>query len=130
MIWAISLGKRRRACRGYPRSGWTDESPRVGPRAETPSCGAASGRGLKPARRADGTPLEMHLSTHLPADLWIVEIRRPDGAATQLFDQAVAGETLRLPDGGSAVLHVPYLPDQRSAAKTRGAARLWIATLE
>src|SRR5437870_2158039 len=24
-----------------------------------------------PARRADGTTLELHLSTHLPADLWI-----------------------------------------------------------
>src|ERR1700716_1117751 len=30
-----------------------------------------------PATRADDTPLELHLSTHLPADLWIVEIRRP-----------------------------------------------------
>ena len=29
------------------------------------------------ATRADGTPLELHLSTHLPADLWIVELRRP-----------------------------------------------------
>src|SRR5207244_1149962 len=25
-----------------------------------------------PARRPDGTSLELHLSTHLPADLWIV----------------------------------------------------------
>src|SRR5205807_644940 len=26
------------------------------------------------ATRSDGTPLELHLSTHLPADLWTVEV--------------------------------------------------------
>src|SRR6266849_5621083 len=31
------------------------------------------------AMRADGTALELHLSTHLPADLWIVEARLPSG---------------------------------------------------
>src|ERR671933_15105 len=31
------------------------------------------------AVRADGTLLELHLSTRLPAGLWIVEVRRPDG---------------------------------------------------
>src|SRR5688572_3358812 len=29
------------------------------------------------ATRADGTAVELHLSTHLPAELWIVEVRRP-----------------------------------------------------
>src|SRR5579859_6693141 len=38
-----------------------------------------------PAVRADGMLLELHLSTHLPADLWTVELRMPDGAATQPF---------------------------------------------
>src|SRR5262245_26077439 len=32
-----------------------------------------------PAVREDGTALELHLSTHLPADVWIVEMRLPDG---------------------------------------------------
>lgn len=81
-----------------------------------------------PARRAGGARLELHLSTHLPADLWIVELRGPDGAATRLED-ADAGERLELPAGGSATLHAPYLPDHRPARIARGPVRLWIATL-
>src|SRR5713226_8948370 len=37
------------------------------------------------ATRADGTPLELHLSTHLPANLWIVEVRIHSGKATRPF---------------------------------------------
>src|SRR5207247_2129820 len=33
-----------------------------------------------PARRADGTGLEMHLSTRLPGGLWVVELRAPGEA--------------------------------------------------
>ena len=29
-----------------------------------------------PALRQDGTRLERHLSTHLPSDMWVVELRR------------------------------------------------------
>src|SRR5437870_2184765 len=46
-----------------------------------------------PAHRADGMALELHLSTQLPGGLWIVEVRRPDGKATQPFPSARAGET-------------------------------------
>jgi S-adenosylmethionine:tRNA ribosyltransferase-isomerase len=76
------------------------------------------------AEREDGTALELHLSTHLPADLWIVELRRPaaDGA-TQPFRCAEAGETLRLPEGATATLHAPY-------PGGAGGARLWISTLD
>ncbi len=77
--------------------------------------------------RADGTPIELHLSTHLPADLWIVEVRRPGHGGTQPFPEATAGEVLRLPGGATATLHVPYLAD-RSAPAPRE-TRLWIATL-
>lgn len=80
------------------------------------------------ATRADGTSLEVHLSTHLPADLWIVEVRQPDGSTTQPFYQAVAGERLNLPGGASAMLHTPYLPGHRSTASGEP-VRLWIATL-
>ena len=31
----------------------------------------------------DGTPLVVHLSQRLPADLWLVELRRPNGRATE-----------------------------------------------
>ncbi len=54
------------------------------------------------ATREDGTALELHLSTHLPADLW-------------------------LPGGATAILHVPYLRKRNSAPG--GPTRLWIATL-
>ena len=76
--------------------------------------------------RADGMPLELHLSTQLPADLWIVELRQPDIRATEPFRQATAGERLRLPGGGTARLLVPYHPDQRNGESR---VRLWIASL-
>lgn len=81
------------------------------------------------ATRADGTALELHLSTHLPADLWIVEVRKPDGNATQPFYDMTAGEILKLPGGATATLHAPYLA-QNDMAITRKPQRLWIATLQ
>lgn len=65
------------------------------------------------ATRADGTPLEVHLSTHLPADLWSVELRRPLENATGPFSEGRAGEVLALPGGATVTLHVPYNPAQR-----------------
>ena len=81
------------------------------------------------ATRADGTPLEVHLSTRLPADLWIVELRRPDRTATQPFYHARSGETLLLPGGASATLLVPYHSEQRAVDADEEPIRLWIATL-
>jgi S-adenosylmethionine:tRNA ribosyltransferase-isomerase len=81
------------------------------------------------AERADGTGLELHLSTRLPADLWIVEVRLPNGNATQPFYEAEAGEVLCLPGGATATLHVPYNPDERGAPASHH-TRLWIATLQ
>jgi S-adenosylmethionine:tRNA ribosyltransferase-isomerase len=77
--------------------------------------------------RADGTPLELHLSTHLPADVWIMEVRRPHGNATVPFFDAVPGEALSLPEGAAVVLHTAYHPEQRTGAPHP--TRLWIATL-
>jgi S-adenosylmethionine:tRNA ribosyltransferase-isomerase len=79
------------------------------------------------ATRADGTRLELHLSTHLPADLWIVELRRPGQHGTQPFYEAEAGETLRLPGGATATLHAPYAIDR--TVDPISPPRLWIATL-
>ena len=59
------------------------------------------------AEREDGTKLELHLSTHLPAELWILELRRPTGGATDTFRSATPGETLHLPEGATAWLHAP-----------------------
>jgi len=79
------------------------------------------------AVRADGTPLELHLSTHLPLDRWVVELRRHAGSATKPFYEATVGETLILPGGASATLHAPYLCNDCPAPQ--GPVRLWIATL-
>lgn len=79
------------------------------------------------ATRADGTPLRLHLSTHLPADLWIVELRRLNGTATQPFFEAQAGETLSLPAGATVKLLTPYVTDR--SIPTSAPTRLWIATL-
>ncbi len=82
-----------------------------------------------PATRADGTSLELHLSTQLPANLWIVEVRKPTGNVTQQFLDAQAGESLELPGGAMVTLHVPYLHDTR-AEDARAGTRLWVATLQ
>src|SRR5438270_821082 len=55
------------------------------------------------ARRVDGTPLELHLSTQLPADLWVVEPRQPQGTpAIRPLHGATPGEVLALPSGAAA----------------------------
>lgn len=63
------------------------------------------------ARRQDGGVIRLHVSTRLPADLWVVEPRRID---------AVEGETLHLPGGSTARLLVPY----------PGSGRLWVARFD
>ncbi len=63
------------------------------------------------ATRADGTRIALHISTHLPADLTVVEPRST---------VATAGERLLLADGAHAILLTPY----------RSSRRLWIATLD
>ncbi len=80
-----------------------------------------------PATRRDGEQVELHLSTHLPADQWIVEVRRLDGTSTKPFLTARAGETLNLPEGGRATLHTPH---SASIRKHGGDVRLWLATLD
>jgi S-adenosylmethionine:tRNA ribosyltransferase-isomerase len=87
------------------------------------------------ATRADETTLELHLSTRLPAGLWLVEVREPAERATRPFLAVNAGETLDLPDGATVTLHTPYQrnpvsPQTLEESSHKGAnARLWIATL-
>ncbi|MBX5458415.1 MAG: S-adenosylmethionine:tRNA ribosyltransferase-isomerase [Thermogemmatispora sp.] len=80
------------------------------------------------AERAGGDPLELHLSTCLPAGLWVVEVRRPLSQGSQPFFSLEPGEVLVLPQGGRAVLHAPYVRSSR--AKAANQLRLWVATLE
>lgn len=63
------------------------------------------------ARRTDGGQLALHLSTHLPNGLWVVE---PRETAPEI------GETLALDGGGRAILFMPYQESHR----------LWVAWLD
>ena len=78
-----------------------------------------------PAERGDGTPITVHLSTHLPADLWVVELRSSSGDDPVLDGES--GEVLTLPEGGSIVLQTPYLAEKRQQREFPN--RLWISTL-
>ena len=79
-----------------------------------------------PARYTDGTPITVHLSTHLPADLWVVELR--SSAANEPVLDGKPGEILVLPEGASIVLQTPYLSEKRN--QTGRSNRLWVATLD
>jgi S-adenosylmethionine:tRNA ribosyltransferase-isomerase len=68
----------------------------------------------------DGTPLVIHLSQRLPAELWLVELRRPNGGATEPWFDDAPGRTLRLVGGG--LVHL--------ATRFESSTRLWVASLE
>ncbi|HTJ74843.1 MAG TPA: S-adenosylmethionine:tRNA ribosyltransferase-isomerase [Acidimicrobiales bacterium] len=71
------------------------------------------------AVRPDGSVVELHLSTPLPAGLWVVELRRPATPGTLPFREDVTGETLCLVGGGRVEL----------LARFPRSARLWVASL-
>ena len=81
---------------------------------------------IKAERELDGTALELHLSTRLPANLWNVELRLPTGTVTEPFLNASVGETLRLAGGATATLYAPY----PSGSARSGGSRLWVSTLD
>lgn len=78
--------------------------------------------------RADGSALEVHLSTRLPGDLWTLELRLPGPNGTLPFREGCAGETIELPAGASATLLTPYATDRATLLEEEG-VRLWLATL-
>ena len=81
--------------------------------------------------RADGTPLELHLSTHLPGDLWVIELRKPTQAGSEPFFQAQYDEILNLPQGGTAAILRPYRPvKQHQSPNASQQPRLWLAALD
>jgi len=80
------------------------------------------------ATRSDGTSIELHLSTHLPADLWSVELRRLSAKGTQPFYQAARGEMLQLPEGAAVTLLAPHTAERFT--RPNGHTRLWLATLD
>jgi len=78
-----------------------------------------------PAQRRDGAPITVHLSTHLRADLWVVEVRSSSGDEPVLDGKP--GEVLALPEGAIIVLQTPYLSERRQQREEPN--RLWISTL-
>lgn len=79
------------------------------------------------AKREDGSRVEIHLSTRLPAGLWSVELRQPHGDASRPLGNGRAGEVFKLVGGGALSLYAPYREDQRAEQQ---AVRLWIAGLQ
>ena len=71
-----------------------------------------------PARREDGSAVDVHLSTPAAPDGrgWLVELRR-DGRP---LEQVHEGELLQLPGGGRATILAPFA----------GGRRLWLAGIE
>lgn len=80
------------------------------------------------ATRSDNSSIELHLSTHLPGDIWIVELRQRGAKGTSPFLQAISGEMLRLPEGATVTLLTPYALDR--SVMPHGPTRLWLATLK
>ena len=78
------------------------------------------------ARTRDGGRFDVHLSTRLPGNFWVVEVRRPGPAASQPCRHARAGTTFELEGGGQIILLAPYpLVDALDAQ-----SRLWMAALQ
>jgi len=75
---------------------------------------------LNVIRESDEMPFELHLSTRLSADRWVVELRESNGKSTKPYYAAQPGEILQLPAGGQATLEALYNPES---------PRLWTAIL-
>lgn len=86
-----------------------------------------------PAQRADGTRLDLHLST--PTDgssvVWVVELRTTPEAGGRSFRDLTPGERLELPEGSAEILGAYQCPSTlRGEGKGgRCPSRLWTAEL-
>ena len=80
------------------------------------------------SRRADesGDAFELHLSTQMPGNFWVVEVRRPDPRRTSADHDARAGSRLELDDGGG-INAARALPVYR---RWPAQSRLWLAALQ
>jgi S-adenosylmethionine:tRNA ribosyltransferase-isomerase len=73
----------------------------------------------------DGDRFELHLSTRLPGNLWVVEVRRPGPVASLPDRSARAGGTLEVEGGGRVTLLAPY----PLVGGLELPSRLWVAAL-
>lgn len=72
-----------------------------------------------------GERFELHLSTRLPGDFWVVEVRRPGPVASQRAHDVRAGTIFELQGGGRLTLLAPY----PLAGALEAPSRLWMAAL-
>lgn len=79
-----------------------------------------------PARTRAGHKFELHLSTRLPGNFWVVEVRRPGPVASLPYGHARAGIAFELEGGGRITLLAPY----PLAGALDAPSRLWIAALQ
>ncbi|MBV9412860.1 MAG: S-adenosylmethionine:tRNA ribosyltransferase-isomerase [Acidimicrobiia bacterium] len=73
-----------------------------------------------PAAVPTDNGLELHFSSSLPAGLWLVELREPQGAASVPYTDGKPGDRLVLPHGAEVEL----------LARWSGGDRLWVATVD
>lgn len=70
-------------------------------------------------QRKDGAWLKVHFSTHLPGDLWTVELRNPNAGGTEPLHEATPGEIIALPGEAAVQILSPYQENPPH--------RLWLA---
>ncbi len=78
------------------------------------------------ATTGTGDRLDVHISTRLPGNFWVVEVRSPGPVASLPYRGAGAGMALQLQHGGRVVLLAPY----PLAGAIEAHSRLWLAALE
>ena len=78
------------------------------------------------AARSASQPFELHLSTQMPGNFWVVEVRRPGRVASEPWREAEAGTAYALEGGGRVVLLAPY----PLTGSLDTPSRLWMAAVE
>jgi S-adenosylmethionine:tRNA ribosyltransferase-isomerase len=78
------------------------------------------------AKTRSGSTFELHLSTRLPGNFWVVEVRRHGPVASLPYEHARAGTTFGLAGGGDITLLAPY----PLAGALKAHSRLWMAALQ
>jgi S-adenosylmethionine:tRNA ribosyltransferase-isomerase len=78
----------------------------------------------------DGAALELHLSTHLSADVWSLELRLPGRKGSQPYFLAREGQRYQLPANGTATLLSAYHAERGSRNGHKQGSRLWKAKLD
>ena len=78
------------------------------------------------ARTGDDHRFELHLSTRLPGNFWVIEVRRPGPVASLPCRDARAGTLFELAGGGRVILLAPY----PLVSSLRAQSRLWMAAVE